>query len=46
VINYFFFVKQLRATSKGKGKVVTVLLTEHHAMNVRWGSEDIALLIL
>jgi hypothetical protein len=24
---------------KGKGKVVPVLLTEHHAMNAYWGAE-------
>jgi hypothetical protein len=31
---------------KGEGKVVPVLLTEHHAMKVYWGSEGLALLIL
>jgi hypothetical protein len=31
---------------KGKGKVVPVLLTDHHAMTAYWGSGDIAPLIL
>jgi hypothetical protein len=31
---------------KGKGKVVLVLSTEHHAMKVCWGSRDIAANIL
>jgi hypothetical protein len=31
---------------KGKGKVVSVPLTEHHAMKAYWGSEGIAPLIL
>jgi hypothetical protein len=31
---------------KGKGKVVPVLLTEHHAMKAYWGSGCIAPLIL
>jgi hypothetical protein len=26
---------------KGKGKVVPVLLTEHHAMKAYWGSGDV-----
>jgi hypothetical protein len=34
------------ANGKGKSKVVSVLLTEHHAMKVYWGSEGIAPRIL
>jgi hypothetical protein len=33
-------------THKGKGKVVPVLLTEHHAIKAYWGSGGIAPLIL
>jgi hypothetical protein len=36
----------LYALSKVKGKVVPVLLTEHHAMKAYWGSGGIAPLIL
>jgi hypothetical protein len=32
--------------TKGKGKVVPVLLTEHRAMKAYWGSEGIASRIL
>jgi hypothetical protein len=35
-----------RRDKKGKGKVVPVLLTEHHAMKAYWGSGDIAPRIL
>jgi hypothetical protein len=31
---------------EGKGKVVSVLLTEHHAMKAYWGNECLAPLIL
>jgi hypothetical protein len=38
--------RELVCKVKVKGKVVPVLLTEHHAMKTYWGSGGIALLIL
>jgi hypothetical protein len=32
----------LRVKSRGKGKVVPVLLTKHHSMKAYWGSECLA----
>jgi hypothetical protein len=32
-------IGQYMGTYKGKGKVVPVLLTEHHAMKAYWGVE-------
>jgi hypothetical protein len=38
----FYHSSVMQGKGKGKGKVVPVFLTKHHAMTVYWGSAGIA----
>jgi hypothetical protein len=46
IVLVLFIEITLTSNLKGKGKVVPVLLTKHHAMKAYWGSGGIAPLIL